>query len=337
VAALKYIGNLKAPGPDGWDIVGEEVITEVLKVLGGGQMPERWKPVHMKDLRPISLCNVIYKLVSKVLANQLKRILPDISQSQSAFVPGRLIMDNILIACEATHFLRRRKKGKEVRCFAAIKLDMSKAYDRVEWSFLRDMMLKLGFAEGWVQLVMNCVITVKYRIHVNRCLTDEFVPERGLRQGDPISPYLFLLCAEGFSSLLQQAEVEGRIQGVQVSRDAPAVSHLLFADDSLIMCRATEEEAVQLRNLLKIYEEYSGQVINSEKSAVMFSPNTGEHQKSRMREILNIRAETRNEKYLGLPVSVGDLGLMSLLTSRKECGNGFRAGMKNCCRWLEKK
>lgn len=177
----------------------------------------------------------------------------------------------------------------------------------IGWSgvFLRDMMLKLGFADGWVQLVMNCVITVKYRIHVNRCLTDEFVPERVLRQGDPISPYLFLLCAKGFSSLLQQAEVEGRIQGVRVSRGAPAVSHLLFADDSLIMCRATEEEAVQLRNLLKIYEECSGQVINSEKSAVMFSPNTGEHQKSRMREILNIWAETRNEKYLGLPVSVG--------------------------------
>jgi hypothetical protein len=134
VAALKSIGNLKAPGPDGlpalfykeyWDIVGDEVVTEVLNFLGGSPMPEKWnnttivlipkvrKPEYIKDLRPISLCNVIYKLVSKVLANRLKRILPDVvSQSQSAFVPGRLITDNILIAYEATHFLKQRKKGK---------------------------------------------------------------------------------------------------------------------------------------------------------------------------------------------------------------------------------
>ena len=81
-------------------------------------------------------------------------------------------------------------------------------------------------------------------------LTEEFVPERGLRQGDPISPYLFLLCAEGFSSLLARAELEGKIGGVRICRSAPSVSHLLLADDSLILCRATEEEAGHLRELL---------------------------------------------------------------------------------------
>lgn len=138
--------------------MGDDVVTAVLNVLQGGDMPSKWndttivlipkvrRPTHIKDLRPISLCNVIYKLVSKVIANRLKRILPKvISQSQSAFVPGRLISDNILIAYEMTHFLKRRRKGKEG--YAAIKLDMSKAYDWVEWSFLRDMMLRLGFAQ----------------------------------------------------------------------------------------------------------------------------------------------------------------------------------------------
>ena len=138
-------------------------------------MPEKWnnttivlipkvrKPEHIKDLRPISLCNVIYKLVSKALANRLKIILLDVvSQSQSAFVPGRLITDNILIAYEATHFLKQRKKGKVG--YAAIKLDMSKACDKVEWHFLRDIMQRLGFDRRWVNLVTKCVTMVKYRI-----------------------------------------------------------------------------------------------------------------------------------------------------------------------------
>ena len=112
-------------------------------------------------------------------------------------------------------------KGKEG--YAAIKLDMSKAYDRVEWPFLREMMQRLGFDRRWVDLVMTCVTSVKYRIRVNGELTEEFIPECGLRQGDPISPYLFLLCAEGFSALLSQAELEGKIHGISICRGAPAV------------------------------------------------------------------------------------------------------------------
>jgi len=146
------IGDLKAPGPDGmpavfykqfWDVIGEKVTKEVLDVLNGGLIPEGWNettivlipkvknPDKLKDLRPISLCNVIYKIMSKALAKRLKQILPEvISPAQSAFVPGRLISDNILIAYELTHYMKQKKKGKEG--YAAVKLDMSKAYDRVE-------------------------------------------------------------------------------------------------------------------------------------------------------------------------------------------------------------
>ena len=199
----------------------------MLGVLNGGPIPAGWnettivlipkvkKPEQVKDLRPISLCNVLYKLVSKVLANRLKQILPEvISPAQSAFVPGRLISDNILVAYELTHCMRQKKKGKEG--YAAVKLDMSKAYDRVEWSFLQAMMEKLGFGKRWIELIMKCVSIVSYRIRVNGELSDSFNPERGLRQGDPLSPYLFLLCAEGFSALLSQAEMEGRLKGVKV-------------------------------------------------------------------------------------------------------------------------
>ena len=257
----------------------------MLGVLNGGPIPAGWnettivlipkvkKPEQVKDLRPISLCNVLYKLVSKVLANRLKQIFPKvISPAQSAFVSGRLISDNILVAYELTHCMRQKKKGKEG--YAAVKLDMSKAYDRVEWSFLQAMMAKLSFRKRWIELIMKCVSIVSYRIRVNGELSDSFNPERGLRQGDPLSPYLFLLCAEGFSALLSQAEMEGRLKGVKVFQNAPSVSHLLFADDSLILFRANRGDAQALQGILDLYEECSGQVINKEKSAIMFSPNT---------------------------------------------------------------
>ena len=112
---------------------------------------------------------------------------------------------------------------------------MSKAYDGVEWSFLERIMRKMGFAEQWIAVVMECVKSVSYRVKCNRKLQDPFIPERGLRQGDPLSPYLFILCAEGLSALLHSAEEDGSLQGVQLCTGAPKINHLFFADDSLII------------------------------------------------------------------------------------------------------
>jgi hypothetical protein len=129
-------------------------------------IPKVRNPEKISEFRPINLCNVLYKLIAKVLSNRLKKILPQIiSPSQSAFVPSCLITDNVLLAYELTHYLNNKRKGKEG--IAAIKLDMSKAYDRVEWSFLRNMMSRLGFSERWISLIMKCVTTVNYQIKVN--------------------------------------------------------------------------------------------------------------------------------------------------------------------------
>ena len=116
-------------------------------------------------------------------------------------------MDNVLVACECVHSIKNKRSGMNGSC--AVKLDMHKAYDRVEWIFCENMMRKLGFEDRWISLMVACGGSVRYQVRFNSEEIDMFVPTRGLRQGDPLSPYLFLLCAEGLSSLLLYEEVGG--------------------------------------------------------------------------------------------------------------------------------
>lgn len=127
-----------------------------------------------------------------------------ISETRSAFVPGWLITDNVLVAYEMFHYLHKKKTGE--RGYMVMKLDMSKAYGRVEWGFLEGMMLKLGFELGFVTLIMHCLASVSYSILYNGFPSARFKPSRGLRQGGPISPFLFLICAESLTALLRDAE-----------------------------------------------------------------------------------------------------------------------------------
>ena len=120
-----------------------------------------------------------------------------------------------------------------------MKLDISKTYDQVEWLFLQGILQKMGFSDRWIERVMICVTTSSFSVLVNGKPYGNILPSRGFRQGDPLSPYLFLLCAEGFTSLLAHIKLEGRINGVSIYRRAPKVSNLLFADDSLLFYRAT--------------------------------------------------------------------------------------------------
>uniref|UniRef100_A0A8R7QUJ5 Reverse transcriptase domain-containing protein n=1 Tax=Triticum urartu TaxID=4572 RepID=A0A8R7QUJ5_TRIUA len=167
------------------------------------------------------------------------------------------------------------------------------------------MLRKLGFKQCWVDLIMKCVSSVKYPIKVNGALSQQFSPSCGLRQGDPISPYLFVIYAEGLSALLHDAQRRGLISGVKICSNAPAVSHLLYADDSMLLLKASSEEVAALRGVLDLYEQCSGQCINTEKSATMFSPNTLAEIREVVKQTIHIQSENWNEKYLGLPVHVG--------------------------------
>jgi hypothetical protein len=159
------------------------------------------------------MCNVIYKIASKVLANRLKTILPDIiSEEQSAFIPGRMITDNIITAYECLHFMKRNGAKKHQQC--ALKLDMRKAYDRVEWNYLQAIMQRMGFHERWVELIMKLISSVSFSVLFNGTPLEEFLPTRGIRQGDPISPYLFLIAAEGLSGLLKQSRQSSHDKGI---------------------------------------------------------------------------------------------------------------------------
>lgn len=212
----------------------------------------------------------MYKIVSKVLANRLKKIILEvINESQSAFVLGRQITDNVQVAFETMHCIDQKRKGK--KGLMAIKLDMSKAYDRVEWPFLEGMMQKMGFHEKCISLMMMCVTTMSYSVLINNKPKGTIIPSRAIRQGDLISPYLFLLCTEGLSVMFRMEESEGRIWGISVCRGAPRISHLMFADDCIIFCNATEKEGARVFQILEDYEKNSRQKLNNNKRSLFFS------------------------------------------------------------------
>ncbi|XP_031120296.1 uncharacterized protein LOC116023435 [Ipomoea triloba] len=189
----------------------------------------------------------------------------------SAFVAGHLITDNIMLAYEAYHFFKRKTRGKVG--VAALKVDMSKAYDRVEWGFLRAVLMAVG----------------------------SYCTRKGATADDPLSPYLFLLVAEGLSSLIDQRMRMGFLHGISVARNAPPISHLLFVDDYFLFLRANSMESQQMRTILDVYSAALGQRINFDKSMVCFSTNVSQNDRHDVVNTLGISEGDTTGKYLGLP------------------------------------
>ncbi|KAL5577239.1 hypothetical protein UlMin_018938 [Ulmus minor] len=191
---------------------------------------------------------------------------------------------------------------------------MAKAYDRVEWSFIREVMKKLGFSEGWIKKVMDCVTSVYYSLLINGENVGYIRPSRGLRQGDPLSPYLFLLCAEGLSSFIHTFERTGQLQGMQCGTNGPTISHLFFADDSLLFVEATPTSCYAIKEILLQYETALGQLVNYSKSAVCFGPSISAEDIGRMVAILGVAQVKLWNKLCGWKSKLLSAGGREILT-----------------------
>ena len=289
LAAISGLSRDKAPGPDGfplafwsfsWDFVKDEVLgffkefyehNRFVKSLDAtflALIPKKSNVEDFKDLRPTSLVGGLYKILTKVLANRIKRVMSlIISQAQNAFVEGRQILDAVLIINEAVDSILRKKE-----CGLLCKLDIEKAYDHINWDFLFQIMEKMGFGRKWISWINWCISTTTFSILFNGSPMGFFRSSRGLRQGDPLSPYLFVIGMEALSGMLKRVvegnfissyKFEGREGGELI------ISHLLYAGDTVLFCDAKQEQLMYLGWTLMWFEAFTGLRINLSKSEII--------------------------------------------------------------------
>lgn len=232
-------------------------------------IPKINAPITPKNFRPISLCNVIYKIIAKSLAERIKHHLPHvIHPSQSAFVQGKHKASNIIIAQEIIHSFNL-KNWKQKAFF--LKLDLAKAFDRIEWNFIVSALRRLGFNEHFIKLMYNCISTTNISVLINGEPSPVFFPQRGIRQGCPLSPYLFIIAINELSVCLQRHSSDFNIKGTTLGPNCPCIHALFFVDDLIICGQATREEANNINNILHSFCMVSGQTPNFSKSSITFS------------------------------------------------------------------
>jgi len=206
----------------------------------------------------------VYKIISKILSLRLKRVLNKvIDPRQSAFLEGRGLLDSVLVANETLEEVKRKKEECVV-----FKVDYEKAYDSVSWEYIYYMLGRLGFCGKWIDWIKKCLESSSISVLVNGSPTTEFKPMKGLRQGDPLAPFLFLIAAEGLARVVRQAEEKKLVESIEVGEKQVKVSMLQYADDTLFFCKASIQSVLTLRAILKCFELASGLKVNYSKSKV---------------------------------------------------------------------
>lgn len=316
--ALQNSSSNKAPGPDGISAgslkkIWSFIKTDVLECLRNFQksnlfpkgmnssfialIPKKKLVSEISDFRPISLINSCMKLCTKMMANRLRKVLPDlVAEVQTAFIGGRQITDGIMIAREIVHSLKRRQ------CEGLIlKLDFEKAFDSVEWNFLFHLLSTLNFDSKWISWLRGIFESMRISVLVNGSPTKEFSAGRGLRQGDPVSPLLFNLVGEVLHSMLEKAAEFGIIEGIRISSRAEQLTHLQFADDTIIFLKNDTNSVRGVRTILQCFQVLTGLKINFQKSTLhCFDEDPGEEH---WKQILGCSIGTCDITYLGANTS----------------------------------
>lgn len=260
-------------------------------------IPKVDNPMGLTDFRPISLIGIVYKILSKVLASRIKMTIPVVvGEVQSAFSGGKNIQDGILIANEVVEEWKRcRKRG------LIIKLDFEKAFDKLNWNYLLKIMERMGFPSKWREWVQECLSSARVSVLINGSPCDEFEMHKGVRQGDPLSPFLFIIAAEGLNWMIKKAEADGLVSGMPMGIDGPVITHLQFADDTLVFCLPKLEEVSTIKWLLIEFEAMSGLKINFQKT-VMCGIGIEMTELQPLANVLNCQIQKLPIKYLGLPL-----------------------------------
>ncbi|KAJ4758242.1 RNA-directed DNA polymerase (reverse transcriptase)-related family protein [Rhynchospora pubera] len=312
----------KAAGPDGvngrliqayWDYFGPCITQEVKQFFITAQLdpnvavsntvliPKVDHPATVSDYRPISVCNFLYKVISKLLANRMKSVIGKlILPNQTAFTPGRDKSENIIMLREVMHSFRKRSFNQHAFAF---KCDLSKAFDRMEWNFVESVLVSYGFLGDYIQWISSCITSAQFRILFSGRADGFIKPTRGLRQGCTMSPYLFILAMDVLWRMLELDEANGGFQGVKLAANAPSLTSLMFADDLIIFGHAFIQQVMRLQQILRVFCDMSGQRIGHEKSRIWFSSSTPLDVRRCIMEMLNATAGDDEHIYLGVPVT----------------------------------
>ncbi|CAA0406061.1 unnamed protein product [Arabidopsis thaliana] len=308
----------KSPGPDGytveflretWPIVKQDFVIAVQSFFQYGfipkgvnttilaLIPKKKTAREMKDYRPISCCNVIYKVISKLIANRLKKLLPDfISPNQSAFVKDRLLMENVLLASEIVKDYHKDTISPR----SAIKIDISKAFDSVQWPFLISTLTALNLPPRFIKWIELCITTASFSVQVNGELAGLFCSERGLRQGCSLSPYIFVICMQVLSEMLDKSAMEGKI-GYHPQCQKLKLTHLCFADDLLVFTDGKKRSIEGILQIFETFAAFSGLKISLEKST-LYMAGVRDSERERILSSFPFESGTLPVRYLGLPL-----------------------------------
>lgn len=313
--ALQETDSHKSPGPDGfnawwlknlWPQISGKILSFFFEFYhrtyipqGANSsfialIPKKQSPLSMQDFRPISLINSSFKLLLKVLANRLKGVLGNlISEEQTAFVKGRNINESIFMVNEVIHAMKTQGIDGLI-----LKIDFSKAYDTVDWSCLLHVMECVNMNQHWINWIKVILETTKMSILINGSPTEEFSPKRGIRQGDPLAPYLFLLIGEVLSRLIDRAVSTGACQGINFKFHNRTISHFQYADDTVLFIQNSKKDIRGMKRVLLLFQSITGLAINFNKSLVYHTSNDRDCLKAGIK-ILGCQPGSIPFKYLG--------------------------------------